>query len=176
MQKECKILHSANSRFLNSKFAYSEICQLAKLELFQKRHLYSSAFLGTIGKRFSDIKLENTPENRRKYRQLLFSTAASDHISGVILYDETFRQKDDKGTPFPQLLAQQGIIPGIKVDKGVVPLAGTIGEGTTQGKFEESSSLKFAYSIVFFQVWTTWRPVAKNITMEDVVSPNGVAS
>lgn len=88
---------------------------------------------GTIGKRFSDIKIENTPDNRRKYRQLLFTTNAADHISGVILYDETFRQKDDKGTPFPKLLEKQGIIPGIKVDKGVVPLAGTIGEGTTQG-------------------------------------------
>lgn len=87
----------------------------------------------TIGKRFSAINLENTAENRRKYRQLLFTTAAADHISGVILYDETFRQKDDKGTPFPQLLQKHGIIPGIKVDKGVVPLAGTIGEGTTQG-------------------------------------------
>lgn len=88
---------------------------------------------GTIGKRFTDIKLENTADSRRKYRQLLFATNAADHISGVILYDETFGQKDDQGTPFPQLLTKKNIIPGIKVDKGVVPLAGTIGEGTTQG-------------------------------------------
>jgi fructose-bisphosphate aldolase class I len=79
--------------------------------------------------------LENTEENRRKYRQLLFSTdkIVAEHISGVILFDETFRQKADDGTPFPKLLQQHGIIPGIKVDAGVVPLAGTIGEGTTQG-------------------------------------------
>jgi len=101
---------------------------------------------GTIGKRFADIKLENTPENRRKYRQLLFTTAVADHISGVILYDETFRQKDDKGTPFPQLLAQKNIIPGIKVDKGVVPLAGTIGEGTTQGLDDLAARCKEYYA------------------------------
>jgi fructose-bisphosphate aldolase class I len=89
----------------------------------------------TIGKRFQSINLENTEENRRKYRQLLFTTdkIVAENISGVILFDETFRQKADDGTPFPKLLAQHGIIPGIKVDTGVVPLAGTIGEGTTQG-------------------------------------------
>lgn len=100
---------------------------------------------GTIGKRFSSINLENSAENRRKYRQLLFSTAASDYISGVILYDETFRQKDDKGTPFPKMLQQQGIIPGIKVDMGVVPLAGTIGEGTTQGLDDLATRCKEYY-------------------------------
>jgi fructose-bisphosphate aldolase class I len=90
---------------------------------------------GTIGKRFQSIGLENNEENRRKYRQLLFGTdkIIADHISGVILFDETFKQKADDGTPFPKLLEQKGIIPGIKVDKGVVPLAGTLGEGTTQG-------------------------------------------
>jgi len=79
--------------------------------------------------------LENSEENRRKYRQLLFSTGkiVAEHISGVILYDETFRQKADNGMLFPKLLEQHNIIPGIKVDKGVVPLAGTLGEGTTQG-------------------------------------------
>jgi fructose-bisphosphate aldolase class I len=90
---------------------------------------------GTIGKRFASINLDNSEENRRLYRQLLFSIgkAGAEHISGVILYDETFRQKDDQGTLFPKLLEQYGIIPGIKVDKGVVPLSGTLGEGTTQG-------------------------------------------
>jgi fructose-bisphosphate aldolase class I len=89
---------------------------------------------GTIGKRFQSINLENTEENRRKYRQLLFSMEKiKENISGVILFDETFRQKADNGMLFPKLLEQNGIIPGIKVDLGVVPLAGTIGEGTTQG-------------------------------------------
>ncbi|XP_041348695.1 fructose-bisphosphate aldolase-like isoform X2 [Gigantopelta aegis] len=90
---------------------------------------------GTIGKRFAQIGVENTEENRRKYRELLFTcdTVASENIGGVILYHETFFQKDSKGVPFPKLIQNKGIIPGIKVDKGVVPLAGTNGESTTQG-------------------------------------------
>jgi len=89
----------------------------------------------TIGKRFSTIGIENNEENRRKYRQLLFQTAeeAKDSISGVILYHETLYQKTDDGTPFPQLLKKHGILPGIKVDLGVVTLSGTPEETTTQG-------------------------------------------
>jgi fructose-bisphosphate aldolase class I len=90
---------------------------------------------GTMGKRLQNVGLENTEDNRRKYRQLLFTSpaAVAEHISGVILYHETLYQKADDGTPFVKLLKDKGIIPGIKVDKGIVPLAGTIGEGTTQG-------------------------------------------
>ncbi|XP_037091932.1 fructose-bisphosphate aldolase-like isoform X1 [Pollicipes pollicipes] len=90
---------------------------------------------GTMGKRFANIGVENTEENRRKYRQLLFTTdrAVGDNISGVILFHETLYQKADDGTPFVELLKQRNIIPGIKVDKGVVDLAGSEGEGTTQG-------------------------------------------
>jgi fructose-bisphosphate aldolase class I len=89
----------------------------------------------TCGKRFDSIGLENSEENRRKYRELLFFTenAISDSISGVILFDETFRQKASDGRPFVKVLQEKGIIPGIKVDKGVVPLAGSINECTTQG-------------------------------------------
>ncbi|XP_047353548.1 fructose-bisphosphate aldolase-like isoform X1 [Vespa velutina] len=90
----------------------------------------------TIGKRLKDINVENNENNRRAYRQLLF-TAAKDvigqHISGVILFHETLYQKADDGTPFVELLKQRGILPGIKVDKGVVPLFGTNDECTTQG-------------------------------------------
>lgn len=89
---------------------------------------------GTIKKRFDSIGVESTEENRRSYRQLLFTTAgAADHISGVILFDETIRQSADDGTPFPKLLADQGIIPGIKVDTGAKPLAGSPGETVTEG-------------------------------------------
>jgi len=91
---------------------------------------------GTMGKRFSNIQLANEEENRRQYRQLLFSTKPellSQHISGVILFHETFYQKDDNGTLFTEVLDKAGIIPGIKVDKGVVPLGGSDGEVTTQG-------------------------------------------
>lgn len=90
---------------------------------------------GTIGKRFEKISVPNEEENRRQYRQLLFNTdkVVGESISGVILFEETLYQKSDNGTPFVQLLAERGIIPGIKVDKGVVDLAGTDGESTTQG-------------------------------------------
>src|SRR5690242_21831371 len=74
---------------------------------------------GTIKKRFDSIGVDSTEDNRRAYRDMLFTTeGAADHISGVILYDETIRQSGHDGTPFPKLLEQQGVIPGIKVDKG----------------------------------------------------------
>jgi len=89
---------------------------------------------GTIKKRFDTIKVESTEENRRSYRELLFSTPGiADHISGVILFDETIRQSDRDGTPFPKLLADQGIIPGIKVDTGAKALALAEGETVTEG-------------------------------------------
>lgn len=90
---------------------------------------------GTMGKRLAGIGVENTEENRRLYRQLLFTSGAemSQCIGGVILFHETLYQKADDGTPFVKLIRDMGIVPGIKVDKGVVPLAGTIEEGTTQG-------------------------------------------
>ena len=81
---------------------------------------------GSIGKRLDSIGLENTEENRRAYRQLLFTTDASlaESISGVIFFHETFYQKTDDGVSFPKLLKSRGIIPGIKVDKGMVELLG----------------------------------------------------
>jgi fructose-bisphosphate aldolase class I len=88
----------------------------------------------TIGKRFDSIKLESTEENRRAYREMLFTTpGATEFISGVILYDETLRQRTKGGVPFPAYLSQQGIIPGIKVDTGAKPLAGHPGETITEG-------------------------------------------
>jgi len=89
---------------------------------------------GTIKKRFDKIKLESTFESRRAYRELLFSApGAEKYISGVILYDETIRQKSSDGRPFPELLASRGILPGIKVDAGAKPLAGFPGETITEG-------------------------------------------
>ncbi|KAI9580920.1 hypothetical protein GQX74_013468 [Glossina fuscipes] len=91
--------------------------------------------VSTMGKRLKDIGVENTEENRRQYRQLLFTSDPSlgESISGVILFHETLYQKTDDGTPFVELLKQRNIIPGIKVDKGVVPLMGSEDECTTQG-------------------------------------------
>lgn len=91
--------------------------------------------VGTIGKRLVKIGVENTDENRRNYRELLFSTNPSlaNNISGVILFHETLYQKSSTGTPLVKLLQDRGILPGIKVDKGVLPLAGSLGECTTAG-------------------------------------------
>ncbi len=89
---------------------------------------------GTIKKRFDSIGVESTEDNRRAYRDLLFTAGgAEEHISGVILYDETIRQQGLEGTPFPKLLQSKGVIPGIKVDKGAKPLAGAPGETVTEG-------------------------------------------
>ena len=89
---------------------------------------------GTIKKRFDSIDVESTEENRRAYRDLLFTTpGVEEFISGVILFDETIRQSSADGTPFPKLLESRGIIPGIKVDKGAKPLANAEGETVTEG-------------------------------------------
>jgi fructose-bisphosphate aldolase class I len=88
----------------------------------------------TIEKRFQKISLESTEDNRRAYREMLFTTQGiGGHISGVILYDETIRQHASEGTPFPKILERAGIIPGIKVDKGAKPLAGSPEEKVTEG-------------------------------------------
>lgn len=89
---------------------------------------------GTIKKRFDAIKVENAEENRRAYRELLFTAAGmAEHISGVIMYDETLRQKTGAGVPFPEVLSKLGVVPGIKVDAGAKPLAGFPGETITEG-------------------------------------------
>ncbi|MDX2345304.1 MAG: fructose-bisphosphate aldolase class I [Legionella sp.] len=88
----------------------------------------------TIGKRFDSIQIENTEDNRRDYRLLLASTEnLEQYISGVILFEETFTQKDQSGTSIPELFAKKNILPGIKVDKGLINLANTDGEQITQG-------------------------------------------
>lgn len=89
---------------------------------------------GTIGKRFATIGVENTEENRRDYRLLLATTPELEkYIHGVILFEETFSQKDENGTSIPELFAKKGILPGIKVDKGLVDLPHTEGEKVTEG-------------------------------------------
>lgn len=90
---------------------------------------------GTIGKRFAPINVENTEENRRAYRELLFTADKSlnTYIGGVIMYEETLFQKDVSGKLFADVLKEQGILVGIKVDMGTVELSGTDGETTTTG-------------------------------------------
>jgi fructose-bisphosphate aldolase, class I len=89
---------------------------------------------GTIKKRFDVIKLESTEEHRRAYREMLFTApGATDYLSGVILFDETIRQRTQAGVPFPDYLRDHGVIPGIKVDEGAKPLAQFPGETITEG-------------------------------------------
>jgi fructose-bisphosphate aldolase class I len=135
---------------------------------------------GTIAKRFDTVGVESTEENRRAYRDLLFTAPGAEQwISGVILFDETIRQTSADGTPFPKLLEAKGIIPGIKVDKGAKPLALAPGETITEGldglreRFEEYRSLgaRFAkwrgvYSIgdgrpSEYAVWTNAHALAR---------------
>lgn len=88
----------------------------------------------TIKKRFDSIKVESTEENRRRYREILFTTEGIErYISGVILFEETLRQSTRDGVPFATLLTSRGIIPGIKVDKGAKPLALYPGNKVTEG-------------------------------------------
>src|SRR4249919_3441758 len=89
---------------------------------------------GTIEKRFNSVGAACTEENRRAYRELLFTTPGlGESISGVILFDETIRQKAADGRPLVDVLHRQGIIPGIKVDKGAKALAGFVTEKITEG-------------------------------------------
>src|SRR5438094_9932249 len=90
--------------------------------------------MGTIKRRFDSIKIESSDNNRRAYREMLFTTkGVEEAISGVILFDETIRTSASDGTPFAQLLAKKGIMPGIKVDKGPVDIPGFPGEVVTEG-------------------------------------------
>jgi fructose-bisphosphate aldolase, class I len=88
----------------------------------------------TIAKRFAGVGIENSEENRRAYREMLLTTPRlGEHISGAILFDETIRQSTKAGVPFTRVMVENGIIPGIKVDKGTQPLAGFPGELVTEG-------------------------------------------
>lgn len=88
----------------------------------------------TITKRFQAIGIDSTEDTRRTYRETLMTTpGCNQFIAGVILYEETLNQKTSQGTPFPEALAKAGIVPGIKVDKGLVHLANTVDENITQG-------------------------------------------
>ncbi|XP_034024786.1 fructose-bisphosphate aldolase C-A [Thalassophryne amazonica] len=91
--------------------------------------------VGSMAKRLAQVGVENTEENRRQYRQILFSAddRINSCISGIIFFHETLYQHSDKGTPFVKMIRDRGILVGVKVDKGVVPLPGTCGETTTQG-------------------------------------------
>jgi fructose-bisphosphate aldolase class I len=119
---------------------------------------------GTCDKRFNSVGIELTEENRRQYRQMLLTTEGlENYIGGVILYDETLRQKTDEGVPFPQVLKEKGIIPGIKVDMGLKDLEGCPGEKHTSGLEGLAERLKEYYELG--ARFTKWRAV---ITIDEV--------
>ena len=90
--------------------------------------------VATATRRFDSVGIRSTEQSRRAYREMLFTTpGAAEFISGVILYDETIRQKSSDGTPLAEVLSRQGIVPGIKVDTGAEPLAGSPEETVTEG-------------------------------------------
>nr|CAD7461524.1 unnamed protein product [Timema tahoe] len=129
----------------------------------------------TIGKRFKDIGVDNTEENRRLYRQLLFTAdkAMSDHISGVILFHETLYQKTDTGQLFPDLLKEQGIISGIKVDKGVVPLFCSEDEVTTQGLDDLAQRcVKYKRDGCHFAKWRCVLKIKRNTPSYQAIQEN----
>jgi fructose-bisphosphate aldolase class I len=119
----------------------------------------------TIKKRFDSINAESTQTSRRDYREMLFRTAAmAEHISGVILFDETLRQDGSDGTPLAEVIKSSGAIPGIKVDKGAKPLAGAEGEKITEGLDGLRDRLREYYELG--ARFAKWRAV---INIDDVL-------
>jgi fructose-bisphosphate aldolase class I len=107
---------------------------IAKIVAPGKGILAADESTPTITKRFAAVGIDSTAQSRRAYRSLLFSAPdAGEYLSGAILFEETLSQAADDGTLLPQLLANHGILPGIKVDKGTTPLAGAPGDLITQG-------------------------------------------
>ena len=116
---------------------------VARLVQPGKGILAADESLPTIAKRFAPLSIDNTEENRRSYRSLLCTASGAEaFISGVILFEETLGQRADDGTPLPEVLERHGIVPGIKVDKGTVPLANAPGDLVTVGLDGLSERLK----------------------------------
>lgn len=130
---------------------------------------------GSMTKKLGPLGLENNAENRRLYRQVLFTSdaAVAQNISGVIFFDETFYQKTDDGTPFPQILKSRGIIPGIKVDKGLIKLSGTDDETTTQGLDDlDARCAKYKKDGADFAKWRCALKIGKNMPSQLAIIEN----
>lgn len=132
---------------------------------------------GTIGLRFKSIGVENTTENARAYRELLFTAPGiEEHISGVIMFDETTRQQSADGQNFIKLLASRGIMSGIKVDKGMVVMGGTHNETATQGLDGLAGRCKAYYEAgCRFAKWRTVLKISKDNHTPSELSINETA-
>jgi fructose-bisphosphate aldolase class I len=133
--------------------------------------------MGTIKRRFDSIKIESTDNNRRAYREMLFTTkGVEEAISGVILFDETIRTSASDGTPFAQLLSKKSIIPGIKVDKGPVDIPGFPGEVVTEGLDGLRGRLKEYKELgAKFAKWRAVITIGENIPTYTCLKANGHA-
>jgi fructose-bisphosphate aldolase class I len=132
----------------------------------------------TIKKRFDAVGVESTEENRRNYRELLFRTveAMRNHISGVILFEETLRQNAGDGTPLVRLIEEAGSVPGIKVDKGAKPLALCPGETVTEGLDGLRERLQESYALgARFAKWRAVIHIGDNIPTSAAVGANAHA-
>jgi fructose-bisphosphate aldolase class I len=132
---------------------------------------------GTLTKRLAALGIASTPDSRRTYREMFFTTpGVSEFISGVILQDETIRQRSSKGTPLPELLTRQGIIPGIKVDNGAKPLASAPGELVTEGLDRLRDRLKEYYGMgARFAKWRAVIAVSETLPSATCVQVNAHA-
>lgn len=133
---------------------------------------------GTIKKRFDKIGVENTEENRRDYREFMFRTDAAmkNHIGGVILFDETIRQKAKDGTPLVKLIEQAGSVPGIKVDAGAKPLALAPGETITEGLDGLRERFQDYYKLgARFAKWRAVIDIGKDIPSYNAIHANAQA-
>ena len=128
----------------------------------------------TCAKRFAAVGVECTEESRRIYRQLLLTTPAAGHcLSGVILYDETFWQRTDAGQPFRDYLAEQGVMPGIKVDLGLVDLPGFPNEKVTQGLDGLPERMaKYAEAGATFAKWRAVITIGDGIPTDECIGAN----
>jgi fructose-bisphosphate aldolase class I len=138
---------------------------VAKLFAGSKGILAADESIDTMNKRLREVGVEDTAEKRRDYRDLLFTTpGVSESISGVILYDETIRQQAKNGVPFSHMLEHQGIIPGIKVDKGKRPLPNFPNEEVSEGLDGLSARLTEYYEMgARFAKWRAVVPVGNGI-------------
>ena len=128
----------------------------------------------SANKRFAAVGVEETEENRRVYRQILLTTPeTAEALSGVIFYDETFWQNTDDGKPFRELLAEAGILPGIKVDEGLIDLPGFAGEKLTRGlDLLPERMAKYRDAGAKFAKWRSVITIGEGTPTDEAISAN----